>query len=131
MAHRAEPARLFAVDTSADAQRRRDLRRMKAVALGFLVGATAIFLGCRWAQGQGMSGWVGYVGAAAEAGMVGALADWFAVTALFKHPLGIPIPHTAIAESTVYSYFLSSCLAWVKCSGTFCGCQARWLVAKL
>jgi uncharacterized membrane-anchored protein YjiN (DUF445 family) len=86
------------VDTSADAQRRRDLRRMKAVALGFLVGATAIFLGCRWAQAEGVSGWVGYVGAAAEAGMVGALADWFAVTALFRYPLGIPIPHTAIIK---------------------------------
>jgi uncharacterized membrane-anchored protein YjiN (DUF445 family) len=70
---------------------------MKAVALGFLVGATGVFLGCRWAQAGGTaSTWVGYVGAAAEAGMVGALADWFAVTALFKYPLGIPIPHTAI-----------------------------------
>jgi uncharacterized membrane-anchored protein YjiN (DUF445 family) len=70
---------------------------MKVVALGFLVGATAVFLGCRWAQAGGATAtWVGYVGAAAEAGMVGALADWFAVTALFKHPLGIPIPHTAI-----------------------------------
>jgi uncharacterized membrane-anchored protein YjiN (DUF445 family) len=58
-----------------------------------------VFLGCRWAQSIGMTAtWVGYVGAAAEAGMVGALADWFAVTALFKHPLGIPIPHTAIIK---------------------------------
>jgi len=40
--------------------------------------------------------WIGYVRATAEAAMVGALADWFAVTALFKHPLGLPIPHTAI-----------------------------------
>jgi uncharacterized membrane-anchored protein YjiN (DUF445 family) len=40
--------------------------------------------------------WIGYVRAAAEAAMVGALADWFAVSALFRHPLGIPIPHTAI-----------------------------------
>jgi uncharacterized membrane-anchored protein YjiN (DUF445 family) len=69
------------------------------VALGFLVGATAIFLGCRWAQaGGGAPTWVGYLGAAGEAGMVGALADWFAVTALFTHPLGIPIPHTAIIK---------------------------------
>jgi uncharacterized membrane-anchored protein YjiN (DUF445 family) len=69
------------------------------VALSFLVGATGVFLGCRWAQSIGMTAtWVGYVGAAAEAGMVGALADWFAVTALFKHPLGIPIPHTAIIK---------------------------------
>nr|WP_232232027.1 DUF445 domain-containing protein [Mycobacterium triplex] len=75
------------------------LRRMKLVALSFLVGATVVFLACRWAQAHGSVGaWVGYVGAAAEAGMVGALADWFAVTALFKHPLGIPIPHTAIIK---------------------------------
>ena len=72
---------------------------MKVVALGFLVGATAIFIGCRWAQaGGGAPTWVGYLGAAGEAGMVGALADWFAVTALFTHPLGIPIPHTAIIK---------------------------------
>jgi uncharacterized membrane-anchored protein YjiN (DUF445 family) len=69
---------------------------MKLVALGFLLAATVIFLLCTWAQSQGAAPWVGYVRAAAEAGMVGALADWFAVTALFKHPLGIPIPHTAI-----------------------------------
>ena len=69
------------------------------VALGFLVGASCVFLACRWAQTHGAAAvWVGYVGAAAEAGMVGALADWFAVTALFKHPLGIPIPHTAIIK---------------------------------
>ena len=84
-------------DAVADAERLRGLRRMKLVALSFLLGATVIFLVCRWAQADGQApGWVGYVGAAAEAGMVGALADWFAVTALFKHPLGIPIPHTAI-----------------------------------
>jgi uncharacterized membrane-anchored protein YjiN (DUF445 family) len=86
-------------DPQADAERRRGLRRMKVVALSFLVGATVLFLGCRWAQSAGITAtWVGYVGAAAEAGMVGALADWFAVTALFKHPLGIPIPHTAIIK---------------------------------
>ena len=44
----------------------------------------------------GADPWVGFVRAAAEAGMVGGLADWFAVTALFRHPLGIPIPHTAL-----------------------------------
>jgi uncharacterized membrane-anchored protein YjiN (DUF445 family) len=71
---------------------------MKAVALGFLIGATVIFLVCRWGQAQGGPAWIGYVGAAAEAGMVGALADWFAVTALFRHPLGLKIPHTAIIK---------------------------------
>lgn len=88
-----------ATDPAADAERRNGLRRMKIVALGFLVGASVIFLACRWAQAEGVAhAWVGYVAAAAEAGMVGALADWFAVTALFKHPLGIPIPHTAIIK---------------------------------
>jgi uncharacterized membrane-anchored protein YjiN (DUF445 family) len=86
------------VDPEADAERRRGLRRMKVVAVGFLIGATVVFLVSTWAQSRGAAGWVGYVRAAAEAGMVGALADWFAVTALFKHPLGIPIPHTAIIK---------------------------------
>ncbi len=85
-------------DPEADAQRRRGLRRMKAFALSFLIGATVIFLVCRWGQAQGGPAWIGYVGAAAEAGMVGALADWFAVTALFRHPLGLKIPHTAIIK---------------------------------
>ena len=86
-------------DPQADAERRQGLRRMKVVALSFLIGATGVFLACRWAQAAGFTDtWVGYVGAAGEAGMVGALADWFAVTALFKHPLGIPIPHTAIIK---------------------------------
>ena len=95
---RADLEGVFAVDADADAERRTQLRRMKVVALGFLIGASVIFLACRWAGAHGAPGWVGYVGAAAEAGMVGALADWFAVTALFKHPLGIPIPHTAIIK---------------------------------
>lgn len=97
---RASFAESFAgADPEADAGRRRALRRMKVVALSFLVGATVVFLLCRWANAHGTAPtWVGYVGAAAEAGMVGALADWFAVTALFKHPLGIPIPHTAIIK---------------------------------
>ncbi|MFD4250603.1 DUF445 domain-containing protein [Amycolatopsis thermoflava] len=79
--------------------KRRALRRMKLVALAFLLGATVIFLLTTWAQSAGWPGWVGYVRAAAEAGMVGALADWFAVTALFRRPLGLPIPHTAIIPS--------------------------------
>ena len=89
---------LAGADSAADAERRRGLRRMKVVALSFLLGATAVFLFCTWWQSTGAPPWVGYVRAAAEAGMVGALADWFAVTALFKHPLGIPIPHTAIIK---------------------------------
>lgn len=82
-----------------DEVKRRDLRRMKLVALGFLLFATVVYLFCRWLESRpDVEPWVGFVRAAAEAGMVGALADWFAVTALFKHPLGIPIPHTAIIK---------------------------------
>ncbi|MFC4036412.1 DUF445 domain-containing protein [Streptomyces polygonati] len=80
----------------ADAVRWRGVRRMKLIATGFLLVATLVYVGARVAGGQGAGGWTGYVAAAAEAGMVGALADWFAVTALFRHPLGLPIPHTAI-----------------------------------
>ena len=77
-------------------EKQRALRKMKLVALGFLVGATVIFAAA-WAwEANGGPAWIGYVRAAAEAGMVGALADWFAVTALFRYPLGIRIPHTAI-----------------------------------
>jgi uncharacterized membrane-anchored protein YjiN (DUF445 family) len=91
-------ASLAGPESEADRERRRALRRMKAVALGFLIGATVLFFVMTWAQSRGAGEWAGYVRAAAEAGMVGALADWFAVTALFKHPLGIPIPHTAIIK---------------------------------
>jgi uncharacterized membrane-anchored protein YjiN (DUF445 family) len=84
---------------AAEEEKRRGLRKMKLVALSFLLGATVIFLFTSWAQARGWPGWVGYVRAAAEAGMVGALADWFAVTALFRHPLGLKIPHTAIIPS--------------------------------
>jgi uncharacterized membrane-anchored protein YjiN (DUF445 family) len=79
--------------STVDTERARDLRRMKAFALGLLLVAVGVFV---WARIDGRDGWVGYVRAFAEAAMVGALADWFAVTALFRHPLGLPIPHTAI-----------------------------------
>jgi uncharacterized membrane-anchored protein YjiN (DUF445 family) len=84
---------------AADEGKRRGLRKMKQVALSFLIGATLIFLVTSWGEAHGWAAWAGYVRAAAEAGMVGALADWFAVTALFRHPLGLKIPHTAIIPS--------------------------------
>ncbi|WP_184689989.1 DUF445 domain-containing protein [Saccharothrix tamanrassetensis] len=68
---------------------------MKLVATGFFLAATAVFVVALVFE-EGGPAWIGYVRAAAEAGMVGALADWFAVTALFRRPLGLPIPHTAI-----------------------------------
>ncbi|MGH3883635.1 MAG: DUF445 domain-containing protein [Pseudonocardiaceae bacterium] len=69
---------------------------MKAVALGFLLGAAVVYVVARLYEDPNSAAWIGYVRAMAEAGMVGALADWFAVTALFRHPLGLRIPHTAI-----------------------------------
>ena len=70
------------------------LARMKALALGLLVLAGVVY-GVATLLEPRHSAW-GYVAAAAEAAMIGALADWFAVVALFRHPLGLPIPHTAI-----------------------------------
>lgn len=75
-------------------ERLRALRRMKAISGGLLLLAAAVYVAGRLA-GDGRGAW-GYVEAAAEASMVGGLADWFAVTALFRRPLGLPIPHTAI-----------------------------------
>ena len=71
-----------------------DLRRMKRLATGLLVVIAAVFVLAYTFQDE--YPWLQYVRAAAEGGMVGALADWFAVTALFRRPLGLPIPHTAI-----------------------------------
>jgi uncharacterized membrane-anchored protein YjiN (DUF445 family) len=68
---------------------------MKAVATGLLLVALVIYAVAWWQERSGAA-WAGYVRSAAEASMVGALADWFAVTALFRRPLGLPIPHTAI-----------------------------------
>ena len=84
-----------------EAERRRVLRRYKAVATGLLLVAAAIYFACRWSEAQPgqTASWVGFVRAAAEAGMIGGLADWFAVTALFRKPLGLPIPHTAIVRN--------------------------------
>ncbi len=78
-------------DPAADEERRRGLRKMRTIAVGLLVLAAVVYVATR-----GQDGWLGFVNAGAEASMVGAMADWFAVTALFKHPLGLPIPHTAL-----------------------------------
>jgi len=88
------PRTPMALLSPADQERLRALRRMKAIAIGALVFMAIVFVFAFAFQER--LGWLGYVRAAAEGGMVGALADWFAVTALFRHPLGLPIPHTAI-----------------------------------
>src|SRR5215212_5175468 len=67
---------------------------MKVVATGLLVLMAGVFFAARALEAQYPA--LAYVKAFAEAAMVGGLADWFAVTALFRHPLGLPIPHTAI-----------------------------------
>lgn len=84
----------FLTESPADAARRAGLRRMRIIATSLLVLAFVVFV---LTNNHQDGGW-GYVHTAAEAAMVGALADWFAVTALFKHPLGLPIPHTALVK---------------------------------
>jgi uncharacterized membrane-anchored protein YjiN (DUF445 family) len=74
--------------------RRRRLVRMQRFAAALLVLMSVIFVVTRLLEPRWP--WLGYVRAMAEAAMVGGIADWFAVTALFRHPLGVPIPHTAI-----------------------------------
>src|SRR6266568_5313963 len=80
-----------------DAVRQAQLDAMKRQATGLLALAAVVFLGASLYEGQ--FPWLGYVRATAEASLVGGLADWFAVTALFRHPLGLPIPHTAIVAT--------------------------------
>jgi len=80
-------------DGRTEAERRVALRRAKRGATGLLGAAAVVFLLTFLGEDDGLNG---FVRAAAEAGMVGGLADWFAVTALFRHPLGIPVPHTAL-----------------------------------
>src|SRR5919198_5519192 len=80
-----------------DAQREARLQAMKRRATGLLAVALLIFLGASLFETQ--YPWLGYVRASAEASLVGGLADWFAVTALFRRPLGLPIPHTAIVAT--------------------------------
>ncbi|QIM19192.1 DUF445 family protein [Leucobacter coleopterorum] len=83
--------------TPADFERLASLRRMQGIALGLLALMAVIFV-VSFALQERIS-WLSYVRAASEGGMVGALADWFAVTALFRYPMGIRIPHTNLISS--------------------------------
>lgn len=85
------PIAMITSNPAADAVRRQGLRRMRTLAVSLLLLAAAVYL-----LTLDQDGFLGFVNAGAEASMVGAIADWFAVTALFKHPLGLPIPHTAL-----------------------------------
>jgi len=80
-----------------DATRQAQLDAMRRRATGLLALAAVVFVVAR--SFEGAYPWLGFVRATAEASLVGGLADWFAVTALFRHPLGIPIPHTAIVAT--------------------------------
>jgi uncharacterized membrane-anchored protein YjiN (DUF445 family) len=82
---------LITPEPETDVARRAALRRMRTVAVSLLLFAAVVYVAT-----LGRDGLLGFVNAGAEASMVGAIADWFAVTALFKHPLGLPIPHTAL-----------------------------------
>ncbi|MDQ6688503.1 MAG: DUF445 domain-containing protein, partial [Actinomycetota bacterium] len=82
---------LITPDPAADEQRRRRLRRMRTLAVSLLLLAAVVYL-----LTLKQRGFLGYVNSGAEASMVGAIADWFAVTAIFKRPLGLPIPHTGL-----------------------------------
>lgn len=92
------PVLIEQLEKNADQLKRARLRTMQWVAVGLLVDA-ALRAGQRKQQRGRHPAW-GYLEAFAEASMVGAIADWFAVVALFRHPLGIPIWHTAIIPNS-------------------------------
>ena len=80
-----------------DRLRRRRLTRNRLVASALLAAMATIYVATHAVAEAGS--WILLLRAGAEAGVVGGLADWFAVTALFRHPLGLPIPHTAIVPN--------------------------------
>src|SRR6185295_4474107 len=87
----------FVIDTPGDAARAAELRRVKLLATLVLAATFAIFLSARALLP--VHPVFGFIAAFAEAATIGGLADWYAVVALFKKPLGLPIPHTAIIQS--------------------------------
>ncbi len=86
-------ANIPAMISDYDHRRGAALRTARRRATGLLALVFVVFIGTFF---MGGATWVGYLRSAMEAGMIGGLADWFAVVALFRYPLGIPIPHTAI-----------------------------------
>lgn len=93
----ASPSKTLGAVTPADFEKLAHLRKMKALALGLLILMALVFVVSFSLQDR--FPWLGYVRAASEGGMVGAIADWFAVTAIFRYPLGIKIPHTNIVAT--------------------------------
>lgn len=80
--------------------KQRQLKKHKAIATGLFVAMACVYISMTYWIHIDPAPWMGYVSAFSEAAMVGALADWFAVTALFKYPLGIKIPHTNLIENS-------------------------------
>jgi uncharacterized membrane-anchored protein YjiN (DUF445 family) len=119
------------------AERRSELRRMRTIATMLLVLMAAIYVAMQRAPASWA--WAPYLVAFAEAGMVGACADWFAVVALFRRPLGLPIPHTAVVPENkrrigaamgrfITNNFLSPRVAIARLASVdFVGLAARWL----
>jgi uncharacterized membrane-anchored protein YjiN (DUF445 family) len=113
------------------------LTKMRRLATSLLLLMAAVFVGARLLQSS--YGYMSFVGAFAEAAMVGALADWFAVTALFRRPLGLPIPHTAIIPSNKdrigesvanfleYNFMTAEVLGEELKQIDFAGAAAKWL----
>jgi uncharacterized membrane-anchored protein YjiN (DUF445 family) len=87
----------FSFDAPGDAARAAELRQVKALATLVLAGTLALFVTAKMLLNVHPA--FGFVAAFAEAATIGGLADWYAVVALFKRPLGLPIPHTAIIQS--------------------------------
>ena len=83
-----------------DELKKQQLRKYKSIATGLFVLMAVVFVAMTILQKTNDSHWIGYVRAFAEAAMVGALADWFAVTALFNYPLGLKIPHTNLIQNS-------------------------------
>lgn len=120
-------------------QQQAQLVRMRAIATGLLVAMAFVFVGARLLQPR--YAWLSFVAAFAEAAMVGALADWFAVTALFRAPLGLPIPHTAIiprnkdrigasiANFLEYNFITPQIISAELATIDFAGVAAGWLAA--
>ncbi len=118
----------------------RTLSGMRFIATGLLIAMACVFVVARLHEGAHPA--IGYARAFAEAAMVGALADWFAVTALFRRPLGLPIPHTAIIPRSknrigaglarfIETNFLAPEIVRRELAGKdLAGAAARWLLAQ-
>jgi uncharacterized membrane-anchored protein YjiN (DUF445 family) len=113
-------------ETDPDALARRTLRRHRLFATGLLILMAALTIASYFVP---QSWWQGFLQAAAKAGFIGGVADWFAITALFRHPLGIPIPHTAIIPNQRHR--LGQALGRFVATHVFTGAEVSNVLAKL